>query len=507
MKETADKDYQNLHHLSYKAHLLGGVSSLISWDQETMMPEGASTIRGEQLEVLSGIIHEARTNKEYEKALSKLVDLDSGKILNEKLTKEQKSAVLAWRRDFLKEIALPKAFVEEFAKLTSQSIVAWQQAKKENAFHHFSPFLDRIVAMNQKKADLLGYKDHPYDALLDCFEPGITTKEVTTLFTELKGFLIPFIQKIIKEEPPENRFLFGKFPENKQLAFAKTVLKDMGYDMSRGRLDLSAHPFSSSSHPTDSRVTTRIHSSGLMSNILSVLHEGGHALYEMGLPINQYGSPLCEAVSLGIHESQSRFFETRIGLSKPFWHHYLPILQKTFKGKLDQVSLSSFYKAVNYVKPSLIRIEADEVTYNLHIILRFELEKALIEGSLKVRDLREAWNAKTKELFGIMPKTDSEGCLQDIHWSMGAFGYFPTYTLGNLFASHLFLGFEKTNPDWEEKVANGNLLFIKDWLKDHIYRYGREFSSEELLKKATGKELSAKAFITYLTNKYATIYQ
>ncbi|HRD55628.1 MAG TPA: carboxypeptidase M32 [Parachlamydiaceae bacterium] len=505
MKKEAKTDYQKLHALSYKAHLLGGISSLISWDQETMMPEDAAVIRGEQLEALSGIIHEAKTSSSYKAALAKLVDLKTGKILNDHLSKEQKAAVLAWRRDYLKEVALPKAFVEEFAKLTSQSVIVWQQAKKENAFHHFSPFLDRIVAMNRKKADLLGYKDHPYDALLDCFEPDISTKEIATLFTELKGFLTPFIKKIIKKEPAENKFLFGKFSESKQLAFGETLLKSIGYEMSKGRLDLSAHPFSSSSHPTDSRVTTRIHPSGLMSNILSVLHEGGHALYEMGLPAHHYGSPLCEAVSLGIHESQSRFFETRIGLSKPFWQYFLPLLKKTFKGKLEKISLSDFYKAINHVKPSLIRIEADEVTYNLHIVLRFELEKALIEGSLKVRDLPEAWNAKMKELLGVTPKTNAEGCLQDIHWAMGAFGYFPTYTLGNLYASHLFLGFEKAHQDWESQVASGNLSFIKEWLSKHVYRYGREFSSEELLKKATGKKLSTKAFIDYLTDKYSAL--
>ena len=237
---------------------------------------------------------------------------------------------------------------------------------------------------------MLGYKDHPYDALLDLFEPGVTTADVDKLFTDLKKFLIPLIKKIKSEKPTDDSFLHGKFYHPKQMAFAQKLLDSIGYDMSKGRLDLSNHPFSSAAHPTDSRFTTRIHKTSVMSNISAVLHEGGHALYEMGLPKEHYGSPLCEATSLGIHESQSRFFETRIGLSKPFWSHFLRILKKTFKGSLENVSLDHFYKAINQVKPSLIRIEADEVTYNLHIILRFEIEKALIEGSLKVRDIPDA---------------------------------------------------------------------------------------------------------------------
>ncbi len=503
MKSQVEKYYKELHKLSYHTHLLSGISGLISWDQETVMPEDAAVIRGEQLEALSGVIHEAKTSPQFKAALSKLIDIETGKIVVDGLSKEQTAAVLVWRHDYRQEVALPKKFVEDFAKLTSQAIIAWGHAKKENAYQTFAPYLDRIVAMNRQKADYLGFKEHPYDALLDCFEPGMTTKQVDVLFTELKKFLIPLIKKISEKKLPDDSFLYGKFPPAKQLAFGKTLLDGIGYEMSKGRLDLSAHPFSSACHPTDSRITTRIHESSLMSNISAILHEGGHALYEMGLPVKHYGSPLAEALSLGIHESQSRFFETRIGLSKPFWEHFLPPLKKTFKGKLEDVSLDKFYKAINRVEPSLIRIEADEVTYNLHIILRFELEKALIEGSLKVRDVPNAWNAKMKELLGVVPKNNSEGCLQDIHWSMGAFGYFPTYALGNIYASHLFLGFQNDNPDWEKKLANGNLLFIKEWLKKHVYDHGRQFNAEELLKNASKKTLSSKAYIQYITDKYS----
>jgi len=502
MENQAKKYYDELHKLSYQAHLLSGVSSLISWDQETYMPEGAASIRAEQLQALSGIIHDAKTSKKFSTALSKLIDIPTGKINIKGLKKPEVAAVHAWHRDYSKEVALPKKFVEEFTKLTSEALIAWCHARKEDSFHTFAPYLDRIISMNREKAELLGYKEHPYDALLDCFEPNATTSEVDRLFTDLKNFLTPLIKKIGALKPADSSFLFGKFSPSKQMEFGKKILDSIGYDMRRGRLDLSSHPFSSASHPTDSRITTRIHPNSLMSNLSAVLHEGGHALYEMGLPAIHYGSPLCEAVSLGIHESQSRFFETRIGLSKPFWSYFLNPLKKTFKGPLENVSLDSFYKAINQVKPSLIRIEADEVTYNLHIILRFELEKALIEGSLKVRDIPDAWNAKMRELLGVTPKTNREGCLQDIHWSMGAFGYFPTYALGNIYASHLFLGFQQDHPDWETKVASGNLLFIKKWLNEHVYKYGRQFSSKELLEKATKHKLSSTAFIDYLSNKY-----
>jgi carboxypeptidase Taq len=502
MKNKAQKYYEELHSISRKAQILAGVSSLISWDQETYMPEGAAGIRAEQLEALSGIIHEAKTSKQFSTALSKLIDINTGKILVNGLQENQISAVHAWLRDYKKEIALPKKFVEEFSKLTSEGIVAWAHAKKENSFQHFAPYLDRIIVMNQEKAKLLGFKDHPYDALLDSFEPGMTTREVDALFIKLKKFLTPLIKKIGSKKKCDDSFLFGKFPAEKQLQFGKKLLDSMNYDVNMGRLDLSNHPFSSAAHPTDSRITTRIHDSSLMSNISAILHEGGHALYEMGLPASDYGSPLCEATSLGIHESQSRFYETRIGLSKPFWKHFLPLLQKTFKGPLEKVTLDAFYNAINCVEPSLIRIEADEVTYNLHIILRFEIEKALIEGSLKVRDIPEAWNNKMTELLGVTPKNNKEGCLQDIHWSMGAFGYFPTYALGNIYASHLFEGFEKDNPDFEKLIESGNLEFIKEWLNSKVYKYGRQYNSKDLLEKATGKAVSADAFITYLTNKY-----
>ena len=500
-------DYQNLLAISRHAKVLDGISSILHWDQETFMPTGSGNARAEQIETIAGIIHKEKTSRKFSAALQKLIDLKSGTVTAAGLSPAQVASLKEWRRDYMKATALPTKFVQEFAKLTSQAIEAWKSAKKDHAFQRFAPFLDKIIQKNREKAELFGYDKHPYDALLDEYEHGITTQEVSKLFGNLGKSISALLKRIVAAKQVDDSFLHGKFDQQKQLEFCKLLLKDMGYDMTKGRLDLSAHPFSTSSHPTDSRVTTRLHQTSLMSSLSAALHEGGHGLYEMGLPQDDFGSPLCEAISLGIHESQSRWWETRIGQSKPFWQHYLPLLKKTFKGKLENVALTDFYRAVNKVEPSFIRVEADEVTYSLHVIIRFEIERALIEGSLQVRDVPEAWNAKMKEYLGIIPKNDSEGCLQDVHWSMGAFGYFPTYTLGNLYAAQIFEAFEKDHPGWRELVAQGKLGFIKEWLHQEVHQHGRRYNSKELVKKISGKKFSEDAYMNYLNSKYSEIYK
>lgn len=495
-----EKDYKNLHTISREIRILEGIYSLLDWDQETYMPSGASQIRSEQFKTLAEIMHKKRTSGPFVKALGKLVDLPSGKVISG-LTPPQTAALSAWHRDYRQAKALPKKFVSSWAQLTSQSVHVWRHAKEQDAFNQFSPFLEKIVSMARQKAEYLGYTSHPYDALLDLYEPGTTYQDISEQFKHLRTELTALLKKIKAQKPIDDSFLYGDFSKEKQLKFSHTLLEALGYSSELGRLDISSHPFSSSSHPTDSRITTRILPNNFMSNIGSVMHEAGHAFYEMGLPPEQYGSPLGDAISLGMHESQSRWWETRIGHSQPFWKHFFPQLQQDFPS-LKNIKLEAFYKGLNNVKAGLIRVEADEVTYCLHIILRFELEYALIDGSLKVRDLPEAWNAKMKELLGITPKNNSEGCLQDIHWSMGAIGYFPTYALGNLYAAQLFNAFEQEYPDWEKQVAQGELPFIKDWLNNAVYKHGRRYSSLELIKLVTKKPLSAKPYIDYLNKKY-----
>jgi carboxypeptidase Taq len=303
----------------------------------------------------------------------------------------------------------------------------------------------------------------------------------------------------------DTSFLNQEFSPEVQLQFGRKLLKHLGFSTKNSRLDISTHPFCTGLHPLDTRMTTRTHTDDVMSSIFSVLHEGGHAMYNQGLPVEWAGTPLGEAISLGIDESQSRWWETCIGRSRSFWSFCLPLLQKDFP-QLKNTALEPFYKAINKVTPSFIRVEADEVTYNLHIILRFEIEKGLIEGSLKVKEIPEVWNQKMQELLGITPKTNTEGCLQDIHWAMGSLGYFPTYALGNLFAAQFFAVFEKAHPDWTHRVEKGDFAFIREWLRREIHQFGRQYTPNELVQKVTGKDLDESAYLAYLDRKYGAIY-
>lgn len=497
--------YQHLRELSKNIETLNSIQSILGWDQETYMPPGAEDFRSEQLKTLAGIIHREQTSPHFKAALEKLISLETGEVLDPKLGERERAALREWRRAYLIENALPHEFVEQFAQLCSQSMVKWREAKEKNDFSLFAPWLKKIIAAVKKKADYLGYQEHPYDALLDLYEPGAKTAEIKKLFGNLKNEIKELLQTIGKEKQEEGTFLHGSFDAEKQMVFGKELLREMGFDFQKGRLDLSAHPFSASAHPTDNRITSRIHPTSLMSHIMATLHEGGHALYEAGLPEEDFGTPLGKAISLGIHESQSRWWETRIGLSLPFWKHYYPKLQKTFNGELTAVPFDRFYRALNKVSPSYIRIEADEVTYPLHVILRFELEVELIEGKLEVEDLPKRWNKKMEELLGVSPKKDSEGCLQDIHWSMGSFGYFPTYTLGNIYAAQLFETFEKEFPLWQKEVEEGKLLFIRKWLKENVHRHGMQYQGKELIKRITGKEISSVPYLNYLKGKYAMV--
>lgn len=504
---TEQKDYQKICELSRKAKVLEGVSNLLNWDQETYMPKKAAPIRAEQIQTLAGIIHKEQTGKTFANALSKLVNLKTGKVTGKGLKPEQKAALKKWHRDYKMQTSLPTSFVEKFARVTSEAQVVWDQAKKQNNFTLFLPTLEEVIDLNKQKAEYFGYTDHPYDALLDIYEPEMTTKEVGKVFTQLKKTIVDLLTEIRKKKQIDDSELTTRFSPNQQLSFGHKLASMIDYNDEKGRIDLSSHPFCTVSHPTDCRITTRIIPNMPISIIRTVLHECGHAFYEHGLSEEHFGTPLGESISLGVHESQSRWWETRIGQSKAFWKFLLPKMKSHFKGKLEGVGLEKMWRGVNKVQPSMIRVEADEVTYALHVILRFELEKALIEGSLSPHDLPAAWNHKMDELLGITPKTDTEGCLQDIHWSMGAFGYFPTYALGNLYAAQLFEPFAEEYPDWEQRVEKGEFAFIKEWLTDHVHLHGRRYNSRELLKKVSGKAFSAEPFEKYLTSKYAEVYK
>ncbi len=499
--------YAELHALSRHIALLNATQEQLSWDQETYMPPAAIKLRADQLEQLASLIHKARSSPKFFRALNQLIDVASGEILDESLSEERISALREWRRDYQQMIRLPHSFVKSLARVTAEALPVWGEAKRHNDFSLFAPHLEAIVKLMQKKANYLGYEEHPYDALVDLYEPGMRVSKLDPLFTRLKLSLSQLLKAIGSKPKIDETPLHGEVSSEKEMEFGRKLLQAIGLDEAVSRLDKSEHPFCSGSHPKDIRMTTRLMPERPLSNIFAVLHEGGHGLYVMGLKEGEFGSPLGEAASLGVHESQSRFWETFIGHSLPFWKQWYPELQKGFPETFKKVAFNDFYRAINRVSPSLIRIESDEATYSLHVIVRYEIEKALIEGSLKVKDLPEAWNEKMRSTLGIEPTNYRDGCLQDIHWAMGGFGYFPTYTLGNIYAAELFCAFKKAHPDWEKRVSSGELGFIREFLYNTIHKYGRQFIPEQLIERATGSRLSEEPYLSYLQEKFTQIYQ
>jgi carboxypeptidase Taq len=500
------QSFANLLELSKEIHELHSILSLLHWDQETYMPSGGSVPRSEQIALLSGLIHERKTSRKFKANLEKLISLNSGKIKVKGLSRPHQLMVREWAKDFRRLNKLPSGFVKNFSQVTAEAAQIWGTAKKENNFKIFAPFLEKIVALNRQKAEIFGFEEHPYDALIETYEPCMNARKLGVLFDGLRKELVALVKNLEKKTKRiDDKFLHRKVSHESQREISELLLSHLPADAAYTRLDLSNHPFSTALHPHDSRITTRFLPNHFMSNLFSILHESGHSFYEMGLPLDTWGTPLSEAVSLSVHESQSRWWETLIGRSYPFWKFFYPKLQKALPAVLKGISLERFYKAINKVSPSLIRVEADEVTYCLHVILRFEIEKELITGKLNVHDLPAFWNAKMKEFLGVEPKTDREGCLQDIHWSLGDFGYFPTYALGNLMAAHIFTAFAKEHPEWEEKVQKGDLAFIREWLTKNVHKWGRIYNLEELAKRITGKPFSERAYCAYLKKKYSEI--
>jgi carboxypeptidase Taq len=506
MSDAQKSHFSNMQKAALKSDILTSTLQLLEWDQETYMPKGAIDVRSSQIELLSDLIHKHKTSTSYKKALSKLVDLETGKPLDETASLAIKSAGKLWHKEWTQATKLPSSLIKQIAKNTSTSLHAWDLAKKNKDFSLFAPHLEKMVSLVRKKANFLGYKEHPYDALIDLYEPEMTVAKLSPLFLELKTALRSLLGKIEAARRPPFPALPKTFDPAIQMQMGKEILHLLGFSSETSRLDLTSHPFCLGIHPQDTRMTTRIFADNPLSNLLSVLHEAGHGLYNQQLPLQYYGTPLCQPLSFGVDESQSRLWETLIGKSLAFWEFFYPKLQQAFPLELQSIPLLEFYQRMNEVKASFIRVESDEVTYSLHIILRFEIEKALIEGTLKVQDVPSAWNAQMKDLLGIVPDNDSEGCLQDIHWSMGSFGYFPSYTLGNLLAAQLFDTLQLAYPDLENKIRQGNVLFIKDWLKENIHQHGKIYSREELILQVTKKPLSSSFYIEYLHRKFGSIY-
>ena len=487
---------KNLLSISREITALKNIEALLSWDQEVYMPPGGAGDRAEQLAVLNRIIHQKETLPVINDLLKEAEDNA------DTLTDDEEALVRVIRREYDQSTKLPEEFVAEFSRLTSQAIQCWITARKNSDFKAFQPSLEKIVDMNLQKAEYLGYDDHPYDALLDLYEEGLKTSEVAQVFESIKTPLMGIIQKCGQKEC--NVFNFDKpFCLNEQAEFSKKVLKKIGYDFDKGREDKSPHPFTTSIGHGDRRVTNRFRPDNV-EFLFSALHEGGHALYEQGIADSLAGLHLDTGVSLGIHESQSRLWENMVGRSHGFWKGFYPELQKAFPDHFKSIPVNAFVSCINQVEPGLIRVEADEVTYNIHVLIRFELETALLEKAVNTKDLPELWNQKYKDYLGVDVQDDATGVLQDIHWSHGSIGYFPTYTLGNLYSAQIWDTYQKVNPDYNQSLETGDLLTIREWLTENIYKHGAVYPPKDLLKKVTGQDLKAEYLINHLEKKYGS---
>lgn len=490
---------------------INSAASVLSWDQETHMPAGGGEARAEQIAVLQGLAHHKLVSPELDGILSRWIDPATGQVFEESgdgWDEPSRSLLREVWRDYSRAKKLPSDFVIRLSRECSLAQQVWAEAREQNRFPMFLPNLRTVLSLKREEAEYLGYKMSPYDALLDVYEPGSTIAALRPLFAQLKSRLVPLLKKVTASHVQiDDSILRHSYDTARQLEFGRLVLIAMGYDFERGRLDLSAHPFTTSFHPTDVRVTTRVHEHELQSCLFSCIHEGGHGLYDQGLDQRYFGTPLGDSVSLGIHESQSRLWENCVGRSRAFWRFFYPILQQTFHHQLRGVDVEQFYAAINCVKPSLIRVEADELTYNLHIMLRFEIEQDLIEGRTQPEDLPGIWNHKMEEYLGIEPKQDAEGVLQDVHWSLGSFGYFPTYTLGNLYSVQFFEQAKMEIPHLEDEIAAGQLMVLQRWLGQKIHRWGRMFTPDHLAQRVTGKSVNPEPFLAYLEKKYGELYQ
>lgn len=475
---------------------------LLEWDQETYMPEGSTDNRARMMATMTGLEHRLITDKKMGEWLDKLMK----KSVYSKLSDVQKTNVRETARNYEKATALPEKLVKDLAHAKSTGFDMWVRARKEDNFDMFAPSLDKLVDLNIQVAEARGYEGHPYNALLDDYEPNLTIKTLDPVLNKLEKDLVPIVKKVLDSDfKPRKNILTKKYDIKKQEEFARSVITDMGFNWDIGRLDRSAHPFTIGLG-RDVRITTRYDEKFLPMSIFGTIHEAGHAMYEQGFLEEHNGTPMAEAISMGYHESQSRLWENLVGRSKPFWQHYYPLLQKTFSRQLKNVSLEEFYAAINNVERSFIRVEADELTYNLHILLRYNIELMLIDGKINAKEAPQVWNEKMEEYLGVVPPNNTLGVLQDIHWSQGYFGYFPTYTLGNLYGAQLFHQAKKDIRGLETNIAKGNFAPLKEWLNKNIHQHGKMYSAEELTKKITGESLNTKYWVDYAKRKFGPIY-
>ncbi|UCZ51492.1 carboxypeptidase M32 [Bacillus shivajii] len=477
---------------------------LAAWDLRTGAPKKGVAQRSEVIGTLSSEIFHMSTSDEMKQFITELKDEP---VWNE-LDDVTKGTVVECEKNLKKFENIPAREYQEYVVLTSKAEAAWEEAKENADFSSFQHYLEKIVDYNRKYVEWVGYEGNKYNALLDDYEPGLTVETIDRVFGQLKDEIVPLVKEVTEaKDQPKTDFLFKEFSEEDQEALSKEILKAMQYDFDAGRLDKTVHPFAIGLNPGDVRVTTKYDETDFRTAVFGTIHEGGHALYEQNVGQKYVGTPLCTGTSMGIHESQSLFWENFVGRNKAFWEKYYDVLKKHASGQLDDIDLDTYYRGINVAGPSLIRIEADEMTYSLHIILRYELEKALINGELEVKDLPRAWNDKMEELLGVRPSHDGEGVLQDVHWSGGAFGYFPSYALGYVYAAQLKSAMNDEIEDFDELLRTGNLAPIKEWLTSHVHQYGKSKQPLEILKDTTGEDINADHLINYLKNKYRSVYK
>ncbi len=503
MSHTPTTAYADLVGRVKDTSRLASCAAVLGWDERTYMPHGGSAHRAEQMALLARMTHEMATAPQVGELLAAV----EGSDVVADPDGEAAANVREIRRSYNRAVKLPKELVEELARTTTRAQQVWQEARAANDFPSFRPWLEKVVDLKRQEAAAVGYRDHPYDALLDEYEPGATTAEITRVFAALRDDLVPLVKAILgsgRKAPHE--ILEREYPVEAQKTFGETAAKAIGFDFNAGRLDVTTHPFCSGIGPGDCRITTRYNPRHFNESFFGILHEAGHAIYEQGLAPEQFGTPLGSACSLGIHESQSRLWENQVGRGVPFWEHFFPKAQQVFPQALGDVTLERWLFAINDVRPSFIRVEADEATYNMHIILRFELEQALLTGDLKPADVPGAWNEKFRTSFDLTPPNDAKGCLQDIHWSMGGLGYFPTYTLGNLYAAQLMEAARRDLGDLDGDFRRGEFGRLKGWLNEKVHRPGQHWRPGELCRRVTGQSLSHQPLLAYLRGKYAPLY-
>lgn len=494
------EQYKELKQKMQKLRDVESIASIVSWDQETYMPDAGTAFRAQQSGTLAGIAQDLLLDPSLLSVVQKVIETAAPE------SDEYRNASLSLR-DITRQKKLSSAFVAEFRTVKGNATGAWQKAKKGDAYEEFAPHLTKVLELSRQQANLIDPSKDPYDVLLDDYEPEMTIEKLDHIFEEVKAKIVPLYKKTQIYEAPSTYVLEQEYETSGQVKLAKEIIQNIGFDFMRGRTDMVEHPFCTTFSPDDIRITTRIKPDDIVFGLWSSIHEAGHGMYEQGLPREQYGLPLGDAVGMGVHESQSRLWENNVCKSREFVEYLFPRMQSIFPSQLTKSDPENFYKALNAVKPWPIRIESDELSYHLHILIRYEIERGLLSGDVSVEDAPHVWRAKYKEYLGIELKTDTEGIFQDVHWSFGLIGYFPTYSLGSLYAAQYHQAARESIANYAQKIQEGNFDPVLSWLRTNVHAHGRRYNSEELCKRATGSGLDVDVFVKYIEHKISDIYE